>query len=160
MRKNVYSLISVFLIIFLFIIGCKQSCDGTIPDDLITTIDNFYKAIENNATKTRIEMFSNDAMMLPNHWISYKGKKTIEEVIKAGEEAVFKIRDRKIIDIDVSGDLAYTVNSYFYTYHPEGDKPQWHKTKNVHIWKKVEGLWKLHVDIWNSDVPINQFSIE
>jgi ketosteroid isomerase-like protein len=74
---------------------------------------------------------------------------------------VFRLKDRQVIDIDAHGDIAYTVNSYSYTWHPVGTEPQWHKTKNVHIWKKdPEGRWKLHVDIWNSDVPIGDFENE
>ena len=91
----------------------------------------------------------------------YDGKEAIAEMMRAGEGYVFRLRDREIVDIDVSGDLAYTVNSYYYTWHAEGAEPQWHKTKNVHIWRKGEdGQWKLHVDIWNSDVPMSQFSEE
>ena len=53
------------------------------------------------------------------------------------------------------------MNSYFYTYHTEGAEPQWHQTKNVHIWRRDPGGgWKLHVDIWNSDVPIDEFRNE
>jgi ketosteroid isomerase-like protein len=61
----------------------------------------------------------------------------------------------------VSGDLACTANSYYYTYHASDSEPRWHKTKNVHIWKRdAGGEWKLHVDIWNSDVPLDAFGDE
>jgi ketosteroid isomerase-like protein len=53
------------------------------------------------------------------------------------------------------------VNSYYYTWHAPDDKPQWHKTKNVHIWARdAEGDWKLRVDIWNSDVRVADFADE
>jgi ketosteroid isomerase-like protein len=51
----------------------------------------------------------------------------------------------------ISGDAAYTINDYYYTYHAEGDEPVWRKTKNIHIWRRqADGFWKLHADIWNS----------
>jgi ketosteroid isomerase-like protein len=57
--------------------------------------------------------------------------------------------------------MAYTVNSYYYTYHSKDGDAQWHKTKNVHIWKKNEdGEWKLAIDIWNSDIPLAKFNEE
>ena len=71
------------------------------------------------------------------------------------------ICDRELIGFGVSGDLAYTVNSYYYTWHAKQDQPQWHNTKNVHLWKvDSDGNWKLHLDIWNSNVPINVFAEE
>jgi ketosteroid isomerase-like protein len=55
----------------------------------------------------------------------------------------------------VSGDLAYMVNSYFYTCHPADGSPRWHKSENVHVRRRDRaGAWKLEVDIWDSDVPI------
>ena len=43
-----------------------------------------------------------------------------------------------------------TVDS-FYAAVNSGDQAEWHKTKNVHVWKKqANGSWRLHVDIWNS----------
>jgi len=128
---------------------------------LTQTIDAFYAAIEAADGEARIAMFTDDAIMMPNHWTRYEGKEQIAEVIRSGEGSVFKIRDREIVDMDVSGDIAYTVNSYYYTWHAADGEPQWHKTKNVHIWKKdADCQWKLHVDIWNSDVPMSQFAEE
>ncbi len=143
-------------------LGCGQVCqEEGVPAELTATIDAFYAAIEAADGEARIAMFTEDAIMMPNHWTMYKGKDQIAEVVRSGEGSVFKIRDREIVDIDVSDRLAYTVNSYYYTWYAEGGEPQWHKTKNVHIWKKdAAGQWKLHADIWNSDVPMSQFENE
>jgi ketosteroid isomerase-like protein len=141
--------------------GCEQNQENGIPADLKTAINAFYTAVESGEAEAHIAMFSEAAIMMPNHWTMYNGKETIADVIRSGEGSVFKLRDREIVDMDVSGSLAYTVNSYYYTYHAEGADPQWHKTKNVHIWKKdAAGQWKLHVDIWNSDVPMSEFANE
>ncbi len=149
---------------FCVLLGCinqQQPQEEGVPAELTTTIDAFYAAIEVADGEARIAMFTDDAIMMPNHWTRYEGKEQIAEVIRSGEGSVFKIRDREIVDIDVSGGLAYTVNSYYYTWHAKGGEPQWHKTKNVHIWKKnAAGQWQLHVDIWNSDVPMSQFTHE
>lgn len=141
--------------------GCGTRQDEGIPAELRAAIDAFYAAVEAGDGEARIAMFSDDAIMMPNHWNMWEGKEAIAEVIRAGEGSVFRLRDREIVDMDASGSLAYTVNSYFYTYHPVGGEPQWHKTKNVHIWKRdAAGDWKLYVDIWNSDVPLNDFPNE
>ena len=141
--------------------GCRPEGADDIPQELLAAINEFYAAVEAGDGETRIELFGDEAVMMPNHWTRVEGKEAIAEVIRSGSGWVFKIRDREVIDLDAAGDLAYTVNSYDYTYHAEGTQPQWHRTKNVHIWKRdATGHWKLHVDIWNSDVPMDQFQSE
>jgi len=151
----------VFFLLLLFFTGCGQNQAEDIPSDLMAAIDSFYATIETDDIEARIALFSDEALMLPNHWGISQGRKTIGDGLRSGEGWVFKLRDRKLVDMDVNGSLAYTVNSYDYTYHAEGAEPQWHKTKNVHIWKRdATGAWKLHVDIWNSNVPISEFPHE
>jgi ketosteroid isomerase-like protein len=140
---------------------CEIQRAQGLPPDLEAAIAAFYAAVEAGDGEARIALFSDDAMMMPNNWTRYEGKQAIAEVVRSGEGWVFRLRDREMIDSGASGDLAYTVNSYYYTYHAEGAEPQWHKTKNVHIWKRDrDGRWKLHLDIWNSDVPMSQFASE
>ena len=142
-------------------VSCRSQQAVGVPPDLRAAIDAFYAAIEADDVEARIKMFSDNAIMMPNHWTRWEGKEAIAAVIRAGEGSVFRLRDVEIVDMDASGDLAYTVNSYYYTYHPEGSEPQWHKTKNVHIWKRgAAGEWKLHVDIWNSDVTTDEVADE
>jgi ketosteroid isomerase-like protein len=152
--KRLVSLVSVLCALCM---GCENRCDSSA--DLKSAIDAFYTAIENDDS-TRGEMFSDSALMLPNHWKMSKGD-AVRRSARGSKEWVFKLKDRVIVDMDVSSDIAYTVNSYYYTWHRAGGEPRWHKTKNVHIWKRnAEGVWKLHVDIWNSDVPLSKFAEE
>lgn len=141
--------------------GCGTGREERVPADLEAAMSAFYTAIEAGDGEARIALFTEDAIMMPNHWTMYRGREEIADVIRSGEGSVFRLRDREVVDIDVRGALAYTVNSYYYTYHPEGGEPRWHRTKNVHIWKRdAGGEWKLHVDIWNSDVPMSEFANE
>jgi uncharacterized protein (TIGR02246 family) len=160
--KGWYRSVELVLTAFLLAcVGCEPRQDEGVPPELRAAIDAFYAAVEAGDGEARIGIFSDDAIMMPNHWTLWEGKDAIAEVIRAGEGSVFRLRDRELVDIDASGNLAYTVNSYYYTYHPEGGEPQWHKTKNVHIWKRdAAGNWQLHVDIWNSDVTMDEFPNE
>ena len=134
---------------------------GALPEDLQAAIDVFYAAIELGDVEARIGLLADDVLLVPNHWTMTRGKEAVAAIFRSGAGAVFKLRDREMVRAVVSGDMAYTANSYFYTYHPEGGSPQWHKTKNIHLWRCVPtGDWRLEVDIWNSDVPIAAFGEE
>jgi ketosteroid isomerase-like protein len=113
-------------------------------------IEVFYASIESGDNNSRAEMFTDGAMMLPDDGAIISGKENVGEVVRSGEEWVFRIRNLRRAETDLSGDIAYTVNEYEYTWHRVDEEPTWHPTKNVHIWRRQDdGSWKLHVDIWN-----------
>jgi ketosteroid isomerase-like protein len=119
--------------------------------ELEQSIATFYEAVELGDKDAHAEMFTSGAMMLPNNGAMIRGKEDIGAVVRGGEGWVFRIRNLERAELDLSGDIAYTVNEYEYTWHAEGDEPTWHPTKNIHIWRRQpDGVWKLHVDIWNS----------
>jgi len=147
-----------FFIILLVQCGRESSA---LPGNLQTAHDSFYSAIETGNDKARIALFADDAIMMPNHGPLIQGKSAIAAIVRSGDDWIFRIRNRSMVDGHISGNTAYTVNSYEYTYHRNGQAPHWHKTKNVHIWEQnPRGTWKLHVDIWNSDVPVDNFNNE
>ena len=133
----------------------NAGCRNTTPDahsraELEQTIIAFYAAINAGETTTRARFFSDDALILPNGGHPVQGLEAIRNMFTAGQAAIFRIRDRQILDMDISNDIAYTVNSYVYTWHAPADDPVWHPTKNIHIWKRqADGSWKLHADLWN-----------
>mgnify|MGYP001190333250 FL=1 len=120
------------------------------------TISSFYNTIEKGDVSKRIELLDKDVILMPNGFSLIKGKEEVSKLYTADTATVeFKIKDRKIVDMIVSDSIAITVNSYYYTWNTKGENPNWRKTKNVHIWKKdTDGKWKLRLDIWNSDLPI------
>lgn len=144
-------LLCLLLFVFTFT-GCNKKFSKDDLSLLTDRINEFYSAIENDDHQKRISLFDDNAKMLPDEGTIIEGKDAISKIVTGDGIHLFKIKDRKVIEIDISENLAYTVNSYFYAYYKKGDEPVWHKTKNVHIWKKDSGnIWKLHLDIWNSD---------
>lgn len=130
-----------------------------LPPELLAAVDSFYAAVEAGNTEARIALFSDSAIMMPDHWMLTRGKETIASGIRAATGSVFRLKDREVVDMDIDGSIACVANSYYYTWHAEADEPQWHKTKNVHIWKRdTGGDWRFHLDIWNSDVPMSKFT--
>ena len=120
--------------------------------ELEQAIETFYASIESGDKNRHAEMFTDGAMMMPDDGAIIRGKESIGEVVRSGEGWVFRIRNLERAELDLSGDIAYTVNEYEYTWHQVGDEPTWHPTKNIHIWRRQpDGTWKLHVDIWNGN---------
>lgn len=153
----------VVLVLVLIVAGLQLTCaqDSKDTTDLMDTISRFYESIEAGDPEARIPLLADDVILMPNHWTIMEGKEVVSESFRRSADAVFRIKNREVLRMEVGDSLAYTVNSYYYTYHIKGDQEQWHKTKNVHIWRlDPTGTWKLAVDIWNSDVPIEEFSEE
>lgn len=143
-----------FLLLMILIMdSCKfENRENAELEKLKSTIEKFYTAVNSGDTDKRLSLFTNDAIIMPNGGEFYVLNDSMKAVWKNYDEKwIFRIKDIEHIEITVSGKTAYTVNTYYYTFHKKDSEAQWHKTKNVHIWKKQDdGSWKLHVDIWNS----------
>jgi uncharacterized protein (TIGR02246 family) len=114
----------------------------------------FYDAVNAGDADAVVALLTDDAIMMPNNGDMVVGKEAVEQIWRAGAASGFTIRDLRSVEVSSSGDIGYRVNSYFYGFVQEGTETDWHKTKNVHIWRRQpDGSWKLHIDIWNSSIP-------
>ncbi len=60
-----------------------------------------------------------------------------------------------MVDVGGSGDTAYEIGKYSLTIQAEGQAAMADSGKYVVVWKRqADGTWKLHVDIWNSSMPL------
>ena len=152
MKRLTSVLLALVIVGLLVSPGCRESG----PDEasrarLDETISAFYQAINAGETASRARFFTDDALLLPNRGNPIRGRDAIRDLLAAGQNAIFRIRDREVLDMNISGDLAYTVNAYEYAWHMPDDEPVWYPTKNIHIWKRQpDGAWQLHADLWNS----------
>jgi ketosteroid isomerase-like protein len=152
--KTLKYLLIVLLMTFLSFHYCsKISGKAEELEKFKNTINEFYTALNSGDTDKRLSLFAPDAMVLSDGGRLTHVTDSVKAVWKSWDKDwIFRLKDIEHAEIDLSGDIAYTVNTYYYTWHSIGAEPVWHKTKNVHIWRKqTDGSWKLHVDIWNSD---------
>jgi ketosteroid isomerase-like protein len=54
------------------------------------------------------------------------------------------------VDLEIASDAASEVGEATLSFEPEPGKRQTAVAKFVVVWKKVDGQWRLHRDIWNA----------
>ena len=140
-----------YILFFLFL-SCQEKLNYEKDlEQLKKSIASFYSAIDSGDFYKRIDLYADDVIILPNNSDLIRGKEVIKNRWEPYKDAIFRIKDLENVEIKISGNIAYTINSYYYAYHNPGEEVVWYKTKNIHIWKRQkDGNWKLHADIWNN----------
>jgi len=159
MRFKNYTYIFVFL--FCFVLLCYAP-----PPEEEMDVEKVHKAIEESNLKfgeaarqgdaaALAALYTEDATLLPPNSEMIKGREGIEAVWSAVIQMGAKDAVLTTVDVYGSGDLAYEVGNYVLTIQPEGQEPIEDKGKYVVVWKQIaDGSWKMHVDIWNSSLPV------
>ena len=120
-------------------------------DQLHKNIQAFYDAVEAGDVEAVIALFSEDVIIMPNSGALNRGKEAAAAMWRRNAPYNFRIKDLQTVELTISGDIAYKVNDYYWSVQLEGQERRWHKTKNIHVWRKQpDGNWRLHVDIWNA----------
>jgi uncharacterized protein (TIGR02246 family) len=102
-------------------------------------------------------LYTEDATLLPPDSDMVKGRERIEALWKGSLQMGVKEAVLTTVDISSHGDLAYEIGTVVLKVQPEGQEPAELKGKYVVVWKKTpEGVWKMHVDIWNGGPPATQ----
>ena len=145
-------------IVPLALLAIAAGCSRSGPDDrsierLEEAIKAFYESVATDDVEGRLALFDAEAVMLPDGGHLIQGHDAIAAVLRSGEGYQFRIDELERLETVVDSGIAYTVNRYVYTYHPIGEEPVWHPTRNVHIWKRQpDGSWRLHLDLWQNGV--------
>ncbi|MFC4269044.1 YybH family protein [Polaribacter marinivivus] len=141
-------------LLFLFFSSslCSQTFIGNQKDidKILSNIKSFSVSVMNSDYKSIGLAYTEDAKIFPNNKEILKGKEAIINywVLPKG----FKTKYHKIKpeEIKIIGDEAYDYGYYEgITLRPDGSESNW-KGKYVIVWKKINGDWKMYLDIWNS----------
>ena len=113
----------------------------------------FGQAIDSGNIDDIADMYTENAMIMPNFGKIVRSRSEIKELWKRDLVKQFISRNDVEVEMDGYGDIAYEVTQYEFEYQQQGRVTTWIPSKNVHIWKKMtDGTWKLHIDIWNNSV--------
>lgn len=100
-------------------------------------------------------LYTEDAKAMPPNGEMVNGRQGIQDLLNGAMQMGVKDVKLNTVDVGGSGNTAYAIGNYSLTIQPEGQAGMTDSGKYVIIWKRqVDGTWKLHVDIWNSNIPL------
>jgi len=115
----------------------------------------YYQLMNDNDWASLEAIYSKSGKLIPD------GKNIItgEEGIKGFVDG-FKVRQNfsvRFEDLDVnmaaSGDMGYSIATVTTTFQDTLGNDYGGANRDLHIWKKEAGEWKVTVDIWNTPAP-------
>ena len=102
-------------------------------------------------------LYTEEATILPPNGEMIKGKPAITAFWTGGLQAGIKEAVLTTAEVLVLGDFALEIGKYALKIQPAGQAVVADTGKYVVLWKKQpDGVWKLHVDIWNTSLPASQ----
>ncbi len=96
-------------------------------------------------------LYSTEGQALPPNGSSASGRQAIQAVWQGAMDAGIRGARLETREVESHGETAYEVGQYTLT----GNGGQTLDVgKYIVIWKREDGQWKLHRDIWNSNGPM------
>ncbi len=133
--------------------------EGVMDLDLIRkTIEEgniiFGEAFRRGDAAAVAELYTADALLLPPNSEKIYGKNRINEfwagAIKMGATDVTLTS----VHVFLMGHYTCEIGQYNLTIEPQNVPTIEDKGKYLVIWKEQDGNWKLHIDIWNTNLPV------
>jgi len=114
--------------------------------EIATVNRQFEDAARKGDLERLASLYTRDAIALPPDSPMVKGRDNIKQMWGTIAQQI-GLKDVRLntIDLDMSGDTAYEVGEANLTI-ANGSAA----VKFVVVWKKVDGQWRLHRDIWNA----------
>ena len=141
--------IAVFLLISVIQVDAQTYIgESSEIKSILANIEGFSKAVVAGDHQSIGYAYTQDGKIFPGNKKIIAGK---EAVTRYWQNAVGGIIYHKILpeEIKIIGNEAYDYGYYEgITRRDSGEEISW-KGKYVIVWKKVDGDWKIYLDIWN-----------
>ncbi len=118
-------------------------------EKILTSVAYFSDCLVNKEMDKLVACYTKDAKIFPNKQNILEGIEGLKQYWVTPKDV--QIVQHKItpIEITIENKTAYDYGYYEgTTRRPDGSEISW-KGKYVIVWKKVEGEWKIYLDIWN-----------
>lgn len=111
----------------------------------------FEDAARKGDAETMASLYTADGIALPPDAPIVKGRDKIKQLWASVISGMgLKSVKLETLDLEVAGDTAYEVGEATLGLEPKGGSRTSAVVKYVVVWKRVDGQWKLHRDIWNA----------
>jgi ketosteroid isomerase-like protein len=97
-----------------------------------------------------VEVYLEDALMLPPHQPLRRGQQAIKELIQGWIDNIGGTISNPMLEFGVEGDLAYQVAAYAFQ---DTKSPDQGKFVEI-LRRQQDGSWKVYLTIYNSDKPV------
>ena len=115
----------------------------------------FGEAVRSADAAALASLYTEDARILPPNSEMIQGREGIEAYWGGGFQMGIKDIVLTAVDVIGMGDMVCEIGKAVVAIQPEGMDAIEDIAKYLVVWKKdVDGTWKLHVDIWNTSLPV------
>jgi uncharacterized protein (TIGR02246 family) len=121
-----------------------------IHDAILAVEERFVAAYNRGDAPGLAALYTSDGQIMPPNTEAVVGHPALEKLFRSFWDAGDTAIKLETVEAEGSGDVAYEVGKY--TLSGPAGKVNDHG-KYIVVWRKVDGHWKLHRDIFNSNVP-------
>ena len=124
-----------------------------VRDTFTSICEQFVKLYNQGDAEGLASLYSEDAKILSPNRDFVEGKKAIQTFWQGALEMGVKSFKSEIVDTDSSGNLGILVGKYtLYS----GENQEIDQGKYVSVLKNIDGKWKVHRDVYNSSMPLEE----
>ena len=124
---------------------------GAVKAAIDASNKKFGAAIAAGDAKAVGAIYTDDATVMPPNSEAVKGRQAIEGLFGMLVTAGVKGAVLTAQEVEVHGETATEVGTYSIQ---DATGKEIDRGKYVATWKRVKGQWKMHRDIWNSNLPV------
>lgn len=126
---------------------------GDIRQAIDAANQNFMQAFQRGDAAGVAACYTADARLLPPNGQPMNGTAAITAFWQGAMALGITAAKLETVELESRGDLAIEIGQYTLTIQPAPDTTATDVGKYVVVWKDDGGVWKLHIDIWNTNTP-------
>ena len=123
--------------------------DTNLRDAILAADQAFMQTFGHGDAKAIAALYTNDGQLLPAHSDLVTGQQAIQEFWQAAIDSGIKTVQLDTLEVEGYAGTAIEVGKYRLG---EGEQVL-DEGKYIVIWKRENGQWRLHRDIWNTSMP-------